>query len=200
MGLPDPLVRLHQTAMRLGITVLDEAAAGGWPDENTAAIVSFGEYITLKPGLDDDLRTDVLAMALIVAAVMGDRPTGHRCAITAPDGLVVISRTRVARPRLGPGRIATLLARACGRDTESAAFEYTTPGRGGSGPAGRDRAALRPSLLLVMLWRARLSEVIADGAAAGTFRVADPELAVGHVPPAAAGGRGAAHGVRRPGR
>jgi hypothetical protein len=84
-------------------------------------------------------------MALIVAAVMSDRPTGHRCAITAPDGLVVISRTRVARPRSGPGRVATLLARACGRDTESAAFEYTAPvtadlsprqwpGRGGSGP------------------------------------------------------------------
>ena len=65
--------------MRLGITVLDDvAAASRWPDENTAAIVSFGEHIALKPGLDDGLRTDVLAMALIVAAVMGDRPTAHQ--------------------------------------------------------------------------------------------------------------------------
>jgi hypothetical protein len=109
VGFPDPLARLHQTTTRLGITVLDDAAAAsGWPEENTAAIVSFGQHIALKPGLDDDLRADVLAMALIVAAVMGDRPTGHRCAITAPDGLVVISRTpRGPAPvGTGPGRHA----------------------------------------------------------------------------------------------
>lgn len=50
-GLPGPLARLYQTAMRLGITVLDDAAVTSrWPDENTAAIVSFGEHIALKPG------------------------------------------------------------------------------------------------------------------------------------------------------
>ena len=71
--------------MRLGITMLDDAAAvSRWPDENTAGIVSFGEHIALKPSLDDGLRTDVLAMALIVAAVMGDCAIGHPCAITAP--------------------------------------------------------------------------------------------------------------------
>ncbi len=114
--------------MRLGITVLDGAAgAGSWPDDSTAAIVSSGERIALNPGLDDGLRTDVLAMALIVAAVMGDRDTGHPCAITAPDGLVLISRTRVPRPGPGAGQLATLLARTCGCDTASAAFEYTVP-------------------------------------------------------------------------
>jgi hypothetical protein len=114
--------------MRLGIIVIDDVApASRWPDEKTAAIVSFGEQIALKPGLDDDLRTDVLAMALIVAAVMGDCPTDHPCAITAPASLVVISQTRVPRPGSGPGKLATLLARKCGRDTASAAFEYTTP-------------------------------------------------------------------------
>jgi hypothetical protein len=119
---------LYETAMRLGITVLDGAAmTSRWPDENTAAIVSFGEHIALKPGLGDGVRTDVLAMALIVAAVMGDRPTGHPCAITAPGGLVVISQTRVPRPGSGPGELATLLASKCGRDTASAAFEYITP-------------------------------------------------------------------------
>jgi hypothetical protein len=126
-GFPGPLARLHQTAMRLGITVIDGAAAGRWPDENTAAIVSFGEHIVLKPGLDDGLRTDVLAMALIVAAVMSDCPTGHSCAITAPSGLVVICQTRIPRPGSGPGKLATLLARKCGRATASAAFEYMTP-------------------------------------------------------------------------
>jgi hypothetical protein len=114
--------------MRLGITVLDGAARDSpWPDESTAAIVAFGEHIALKPGLDDGLRADVLAMALIVAAVMGDRPVGHPCGITAPSGFVLISRTRGARGDSGPGKVATLLARECGADTASAAFEYTTP-------------------------------------------------------------------------
>ncbi len=129
LGLPDPLACLYGTARRLGITVLDGAAEGGpWPEESTAAIVSSGERIALNPGLDDGLRTDVLAMALIVAAVMGDCDTGHPCAITAPDGLVLISRIRVPQPGPGPGQLATLLARTCGRDTASAAFEYTVPG------------------------------------------------------------------------
>jgi hypothetical protein len=126
-GLPDPLARLYSTAVRLGITVCHGAAeASPWPDESTAAIVAFGEHIALNPGLDDDgLRTDVLAMALIVAAVMGDCATGHPCAITAPSGLVLISRTRVPHPAPGPGELATLLARKCGRHTASAAFEHT---------------------------------------------------------------------------
>jgi len=120
--------RLRDTAERLGITVRDGAAGGEhWPDETTAAIVSFGEQIVLGPGLDDDgPRADVLAMALIVAAVMGDRRACHPCAITAPAGYVLVSRVRVPRPT-GPGELATLLARACGRDVESAAFEYTAP-------------------------------------------------------------------------
>jgi hypothetical protein len=128
LGLAEPIARLHQTATRLGITVLGHAGAGSaWPDESAAAIVAFGEHIALKPGLDDGLRTDVLAMALIVAAVMGDRPAGHSCAITAPDGLVLISRTRAAHGESGPGELATLLVRKCGSDTASAAFDYTTP-------------------------------------------------------------------------
>ena len=134
-GLPEPLARLYGTAARLGITVLDPAAkAGPWPDDRTAAIVSSGEHITLKPGLDDGLRTDVLAMALIVAAVMGDRATDHPCAITAPGGCVLISQNRVPRPAPGPGELATLLARTCGRDTASAAFEYMTPAIDGPSP------------------------------------------------------------------
>jgi hypothetical protein len=129
LGLADPFARLLQTAMRLGITVRDGAASDSqWPDESIAAVVAFGEHITLKPGLDDGLRTDVLAMALIVAAVMGDRPVGHSCAITAPGGFVLISQTRAARGMSGPGMLATLLARKCGRDTASAAFEYTAMG------------------------------------------------------------------------
>ncbi len=128
LAFTDPFARLHHTATRLGITVLDESAGyGPWPDEHAAAIVAFGEQIALQPGLDAGLRTDVLAMALIVAAVMGDRPAGHPCAITAPGGLVVISTTHAADGESGPGRLATLLVRKCGRDAPSAAFDYTTP-------------------------------------------------------------------------
>jgi hypothetical protein len=128
-GQPAPLDRLHDTATRLGISVLD---GDHWPDEGLAAIVGFGEDIVLNPGLDDDLRTDVLSMALIIAAVMGDIETDHPCAITAPDGFVLISRNRVPSPTLGAGKLATLLARKCGRDTASAAFEYVVPASTGS--------------------------------------------------------------------
>ena len=123
------VARLYATATRLGITVLDGLdGTRPWPAEDTAAIVSFGEHIALGPGLDDDdLRPDVLAMALIVAAVMGDQAVDHPCAITAPAGYVLISRTRVEQPPPGPGRLATMLARECGRDIASAAFEYITP-------------------------------------------------------------------------
>jgi hypothetical protein len=123
------IARLHATATRLGITVLDGAGGfGPWPGGDTAAIVSFGEHIALGPDLDDDgLRADVLAMSLIVAAVMGDRDAGHPCAITAPAGYVLISRTRGPALAPGPGELATLLACACGRDIISAAFRYFAP-------------------------------------------------------------------------
>lgn len=124
-----PVARLSATASRLGITVLDSPGdAGAWPDENVAAIVSFGEHIALGPDLGDHgLRADVLAMALIVAAVMGDCETDHPCEITAPAGYVLISRTRVPPLSPGPSELATLLARECGRDVTSAAFEYSAP-------------------------------------------------------------------------
>ncbi len=145
LGLPDPLARLYGTAMRLGITVLDGSGeVSPWPDESTAAIVGFGEHIALNPALDDGLRTDVLAMALIVAAVMGDCGTDHPCAISAPGGFVLISPTRVPRPPPGPGQLATLLARKCGRDTASAAFEFTVPASG--------TASTRPCLGRAARW------------------------------------------------
>jgi hypothetical protein len=124
-----PAACLSATASRLGITVLDSSGdARTWPDEYVAAIVSCGEQIALGPDLGDDgLRADVLAMALIVAAVMGDCETDHPYAITAPAGYVLVSRTRVPPPSPGPGELATLLARECGRDVTSAAFEYSAP-------------------------------------------------------------------------
>jgi hypothetical protein len=126
---PRPVARLSATASRLGITVLDSTGdARAWPDENVAAIVSFGEHIALGPDLGDDgLRADVLAMALIVAAVMGDCETDDRYGITAPAGYILISRTRVPPLPPGPGELATLLARECGRDVASAAFAYSVP-------------------------------------------------------------------------
>jgi hypothetical protein len=159
-GPADTFARLRQTATRIGIAVLDGSAGDSpWPDESAAAIVAFGEHIALKPGLDEGLRTDVLAMALIVAAVMGDRPAGHSCAITAPGGLVLISRAHAARGESGPGRLATLLVRKCGRDTASAAFDYTTATMTDASPWGPwIRAAGRRTTA----WGGPAAEPVAD--------------------------------------
>ena len=127
--LATPLTRLHSTARMLGITVLDAADADGpWLDDETAAIVACGVCIALSPGLDDDLRADVLAMALAASYQMSVGETGRVGDITAAN-IVVISRTRVADPAQGPGKLATVIAREHGRDPESAAFEYTVPAR-----------------------------------------------------------------------
>jgi hypothetical protein len=127
--LATPLTRLHSTARMLGITVVDAADADGpWLDDETAAIVACGVCIALSPGLDEDLRADVLAMALAASYQMSVGETGRAGDITAAN-IVVISRTRVADPSQGPGKLATVIAREHGRDTASAAFEYTVPAR-----------------------------------------------------------------------
>ncbi|HEY3033962.1 MAG TPA: hypothetical protein VGJ54_04810, partial [Streptosporangiaceae bacterium] len=61
----------------------------------------------------------------------------------ARGGSVVITRNRVPPPAAGLGKFATLMARTCGRDTESAAFEYYIPTHRGDGLA-RDAARSRP--------------------------------------------------------
>jgi hypothetical protein len=124
LGWPTPLACLYSLAMQTGIRVRD------YPhdDAGAAAIVADGKGIGLSIDLaDDGLRADVLAIALEVAIVIADRP-GTVC---APGGSVVITRNRVPPPAAGLGKFATLMARTCGRDTESAAFEYyirTHPG------------------------------------------------------------------------
>jgi hypothetical protein len=128
LGWPTPLACLYSLAMETGIRVRD------YPhdDPGPAAIVADGKGIGLNADLaDDGLRADVLAMALEVAIVMANRP-GTVC---APGGSVVITRNRVPPPAAGLGKFATLMARTCGRDTESAAFEYYIPTRQGDGLA-----------------------------------------------------------------
>jgi hypothetical protein len=120
------LARLHSTATHLGIIVLDAVDDDGpWLDDDSAAIVACGHLIAINPGLDDGLRADVLAMALAVTWFTSPRETGHTGDITAASGFILISRTRVAEPLHGPGKLATVIARQHGRDTASAAFEYT---------------------------------------------------------------------------
>ena len=120
LGWPTPLACLYSIAMETGIGVRDHPNDDG----DTAAIVADGKIIALNSCLEDDgLRADVLAMALEVAIVMNNRP-GTIC---DPGGLVVITRNRVPAPATGPGRFATLMARTCGRGTDSAAFEYYVP-------------------------------------------------------------------------
>jgi len=128
--LPTPLTRLTSTARMLGITVLDAVdSAGPWLDDDTAAIVACGVCIAMSPALDDDMRADVLAMALAASYLMSVGENGDAGDIAASN-IVLISRTRVAEPPPGPGKLATVIAREHGRDTASAAFEYSVPALG----------------------------------------------------------------------
>jgi hypothetical protein len=115
--------------MKLDIQVHDFPGDGLAGDDDTAAVVVCGAAIAINPALEgDDLRADVLAMALEVAAIMTNRKTGDPGEIYAPGGFVVITRNRVqAPPQTGPGSLATLIARKCGRDTASAVFRYYVP-------------------------------------------------------------------------
>jgi hypothetical protein len=128
LSLPTPLARLYGTAMKLGIEVRDFPCEGAPGDDDTAAVVVCGATIALNPAIEcDDLRADVLAMALEIAAVMTNRETGDPGEVYAPGGFVVITRHRVPAPETGPGALATAVARRCGRDTASAAFEFSVP-------------------------------------------------------------------------
>jgi hypothetical protein len=144
LSLPTPLARLYGTAMKLGIEVRDFPCEDLAGDGDTAAVVVCGATIALNPAIeDDDLRADVLAMSLEIAAVMTNRKTSDPGEVYAPGGFVVITRDRVPAPETGPGALATAVARRCGRDTASAAFEFSVPhfefyapeyGYGASGP------------------------------------------------------------------
>jgi len=141
---PTPLACLYSLAMETGIGIRDY-----WhEDSSIAAIVDDGKVIALSCGLaDDGLRADVLAMALEVAIAMTNRP-GTIC---APRGFAVITPHRVPAPATGIGKFATLVARACGRDTASAAFEYyvpPVPGHGHEPGATRRRLTAASRLVL----------------------------------------------------
>jgi hypothetical protein len=128
LSLPTPLARLYGTAMTLGIEVRDFPCDGLSAAGDTAAVVVCGASIAINPGLEgDDLRADVLAMALEIAAIMTNCDTGDPGEVYAPGGFVVITRRRVPAPETGPGALATAVARQCGRDTASAAFEFHVP-------------------------------------------------------------------------
>ncbi len=144
LGWPTPLACLYSLAMETGIGIRDY-----WhEDSGIAAIVDDGQVIALSCGLaDDELRADVLAMALEVAIAMTNRPG----AICAPGGFAVITPRRVPVPAAGVGKFATLMARACGRATASAAFEYYVPGFPGDGhEPGAARSSLTAAGRLVL--------------------------------------------------
>jgi hypothetical protein len=123
-----PLARLHDTARQAGIIVVDAVDDDGpLLDGDTVAFVACGVCIALNPGLDDCLRTDVLAMALALTYAMSPGKTDHVGDITAADGFVLISRTREAEPVSALGLLATVIAHEHGHGTASAAFEYTVP-------------------------------------------------------------------------
>lgn len=136
--LPTPLARLYGIASQTGVEIRDHDATSG--DDTAAIVTRRGKTIALNPALDsDDLRADVLAMALDVAARITSHDTGHPGAIAAPGGLVIITGNRMPAPGTGPGAFATLLARKCGRDTASAAFAYRVPKSADSDSQHKDR-------------------------------------------------------------
>src|SRR6266516_7971253 len=114
--------------MKLGIEVRDFPCEGLTGDDDSAAVVVCGAAIALHPAIEsDDLRADVLAMALEIAAVMTNRETSDPGEVYAPGGFVLITTNRIPAPETGPGALATAVARRCGRDTASAAFEFSVP-------------------------------------------------------------------------
>src|SRR5215469_12811220 len=114
--------------MKLGIEVRDFPCEGLAGDDDTAAVVVCGATIALNPAIEsDDLRADVLAMGLEIAAVMTNRQTSDPGEVHAPGGFVLITTHRIPVPETGPGALATAVARRCGRDTASAAFEFSVP-------------------------------------------------------------------------
>ena len=128
LSLPTPLARLYGTAMKLGIEVRDFPCEGVTGDDDITAVVVCGATIALNPAIeDDDLRADVLAMALEITAVMTNRETSDPGEVYAPGGFVLITINRIPAPETGPGALATAVARRCGRDTASAAFEFSVP-------------------------------------------------------------------------
>jgi hypothetical protein len=58
---------------------------------------------------------------------MTNRETSDPGEVYAPGGFVLITINRIPAPETGPGALATAVARKCGRDTASAAFEFSVP-------------------------------------------------------------------------
>ena len=110
LSLPTPLARLYGLALETGIRVTDGCpqlwdARDAENFSDAAAIVSFPDTICLNPWLDnDDLRADVLAMALSVAAMMVcDESAALPGDVVAPGGPVGGDPHRPGRGR-HPGR------------------------------------------------------------------------------------------------
>ena len=104
LSLPTPLARLYGVALQMGMRVTDGNPELWDPadEENfsdAAAIVGSQGVICLNPSMDDDLRSDVLAMALSVAAMMiCDESVALPGDVVAPGGFVVITPYRIAEP------------------------------------------------------------------------------------------------------
>jgi hypothetical protein len=134
LSLPTPLARLYGMALQMGIRVTD-GCPQLWDEQDeenfsdAAAILSFPDTICVNPWLDgDDLRADVLAMALSVTALMVcDESAALPDDVVAAGGFIVITQDRVREPADPAGMLATMMARWCGRDTDSAAFDCYLP-------------------------------------------------------------------------
>src|SRR5262249_60358085 len=110
LTVPPPRPRPYGPAMKLGIEVRDFPCEGDPGDDDTAAVVVCGATIALNPAIEnDDLRADVLAMSLEIAAIMTNRKAIDPGEVYAPRGFggitphPVPSPGKRARPRTAAG-------------------------------------------------------------------------------------------------
>ncbi|HEU5028626.1 MAG TPA: hypothetical protein VFV01_27200 [Spirillospora sp.] len=108
------------------IEVRDHSGDDPWPDDAIAALVTPG-HVVFNPALEsDDLRADLLAFAVAISVSIVVEDTARSGYVAAPEGIVLVTRERLPEPAKGPGRLAGMFARRCGRQTKSATFRIIT--------------------------------------------------------------------------
>ena len=115
-----PLGQLRRVAAAAGIDVKEDVDFAG--PRKLAAVVACGQNIGLSRTLKgDNLRAEVLAMAIAAAAFMTPAVPGDGgYAITAPKGFIAIYRARQHGQPDFLGRAAAKIARRCGLDSGAA--------------------------------------------------------------------------------
>jgi hypothetical protein len=117
-----PFLRLCALAASVNVGVFNMAEAQSF---GLAGVLGLGTVqdgqrhaaIGLADGIDEDLRTDVLAFGLAVFAADAD------VIMSRADGCLGISQERLEPAKKGVGHLAWHMLNTCGRDSPSATFD-----------------------------------------------------------------------------